>query len=229
MLFRSLANIGYLLNNNPKLLFEEIEKTNPAAAQKILEVASDMFLDRIPPDKKATGTQAQGAQGANAELLDRIQKLESSIKEQNQANANAAAQQRRAATEKAYKDHMGSLLDQEPVKKLGLTKVEERFVRLSVNQAIGEDPAALKRINSGVYVDVGQQLKKALDEVSAERKKANGTEHAARETVGRNGSVGEEVSAGAAATNGVVSKPEDDWDATETAFANALSKAKKAS
>lgn len=224
---QTLESLAYMLANNPKEFFASIERINPQGHKKLLDTAADIYLDRLPPEQRTGSTASSTAQtGADSELAREVKRLTQQVETITAQRRQEEGARQYNATKAAYQTKVNEIMGTEVVKKMGLDATEEEYVRLAVDKSIGADQASLNRINKGVLVDVATHVTRALNKVGANRTAKNTTATTAREAVGKNGSIGDEVSAGATAVNGVVSQPEDSWEGTEQAFARDLDKSR---
>ncbi len=219
---QAFKQFSYLVDNNPDELLRSIERWNPEAYQRLIDKASDHYLERhYSPEEsdegKAGAPQSRGAVAVTPELREldrRLAQIESVLVQSHQA---AAAQQVRTAYEAKVNELVG---------KLGLSAKDQKAVRAMLNDSIANDPGARMRVNQGILVDVPRHLQKVLADWTADTVgHAEAEKQRRAEVEGR--AVKHETAAGAVAQGTQVPKPEDSWEAAEQAFAQALLKSRK--
>lgn len=202
---QALDNLPALLENNPDLLMDEIEKNNPALHKQLLERMSDRWFNRLPPDVRE-GKSGNGSESRTATTQPdpRVASLESKldqfIAKQNQEE-NAKKQQ---AIGQGYESSVETLLGKLPE---GVSQKDRDYIRLKTNELIWKDTKARDRIATGVYVDVPTFFSKASSLVTAETKAATDAEHSRRAGVESRGS--KEIPAAAENVNGSASSKQE--------------------
>lgn len=201
----ALDNLPALLENNPDLLMDEIEKNNPALHKQLLERMSDRWFNRLPPDVR-DGKSGNGSESRTAttqpdpQVAALSSKLDQFIQKQNQEE-NAKKQQ---AIGDGYKTSVETLLGKLPE---SVSQKDRDYIRLKTNELIWNDGKARDRIATGVYVDVPTFFSKASSLVTAETKAATDAEHSRRAGVESRGS--KEIPAAAENVNGSASSKQE--------------------
>lgn len=175
---KNLEIIAYALNNDPKAFLEELRKSNPQGADRVVEVFSDDWYERKgkylidkPNGGSSSTTRSEAVPDPRVESLEREvkalkekQQLEDTIKFQSQVKTNY----------EAALDGLSSKLpaDLEP-------NVKEH-IRLKAEKLAWQNDAARARINKGDFTDLPKYFAEASRRVTAETKAAAEKERTAR-------------------------------------------------
>lgn len=169
---QALENLPVLLENNPDLLMDEIEKNNPVLHNKLLERFSDRWFNRLPADVREGKSNGNGSVSSTASSASNpmIEKLERQVA----ALVEERTQEKTAAQQKAILGGLGSAFDNldAKLKEKGVSDRDRDYIRLKAERMLWSDSAAAKRVNQGVYVDVPTYFSKASALVTAETKNA---------------------------------------------------------
>ena len=202
---QALDNLPLILENNPNLLLDEIEKNNPALHAKLLEHVSDRWFNRLPDDVKNGSGNASGSRTTTStNTVDpKIASLEAKIDNLIQTRNNEETSKRQETISGNYKGSIQGMLDKLPESS---SERDKDYIRLKTNELIWQDPKARERVAQGVYVDVPKYFAEASKRVTAETKAAANSEHERRAGVEARGS--RDIAPAAEAVNGTASKPE---------------------
>lgn len=205
----ALNNLGQIMNTNPQLLMDEIEKTNPALAARLEEVISDRWYNKnkhLYPEGKAPGANGSASSAATStdpriEALQ--QKMDNLVAERNQE----ASARRQAEITTGYEKSVDGLLAKLPDTTPETTK---DYIRLKANELIWKDPAARERVAKGVYVDVPKYFAEASKKATADTIASAKAETDRREGVKANAH--KEITPAAENVNGSVAQQQDESD-----------------
>lgn len=212
---QGLANLGTLLDQNPRLLIQEIEKSNPALGRKFKEAVSDMWFEDYQREHPEEGT--NGATGsvsrtpASALTNSEVAQLTQTVKQlQERLDREDNAKRERTIFD-GYNSAVQAGLDK--LKEKGLDELKLDHVRLKTYELLGKDQPAWGRVQQGVYVDIPKYISEASRLVTAETKAAANAEHERRSAVQARGS--KEIVPAAENVNGSAQAPSGDiWDPT---------------
>jgi hypothetical protein len=202
----ALDNLPALLDSNPDLLMDEIEKNNPELHKKLLEKMSDRWFNRLPAEVRnpsANGSSSRTAESTPAvdPRLTAIEaKLDRFIQKENQEEST----RRQTAISEGYKVSVDGLLGKLPE---AVSQKDRDYIRLKTNELLWADSKARDRIAAGVYVDVPTYFSKASSLVTAETKAASSAEHDRRAGVEARGV--REIPAAADNVNGSASSKQE--------------------
>lgn len=203
---QALDNLPALLDNNPDLLMDEIEKNNPQLHNKLLERFSDRWFNRLPTDVRngsANGSPSRTADSAPAPDP-RIATIEAKLDKFIQKENQEESVRKQNAISEGYKASVEGLLGKLPE---SVSQRDKDYIRLKTNELLWNDGKARDRIASGVYVDVPTYFSKASSLVTAETKAAANAEHDRRAGVEARGS--KEIPAAAENVNGSASSKQE--------------------
>jgi hypothetical protein len=183
----ALANLSNILQNNPRLFLQEIEKTNPTLASTLKREYSDAWYEeyvRTHPEEAsaaAPGGTSRTAPSPDPEIASIKQQLNTLIEQRNQ---ELSTRQQEAMTTKfnaAVDESLGKLPE-------AITESQKDYIRLKAQEMLWKDSAARDRVAKGVNVDVSKYIAKATTLVTAETKAAANTEKDKRQQVESRGS-----------------------------------------
>jgi hypothetical protein len=202
----ALDNLPMLLENNPDLLMDEIEKNNPNLHKQLLEKFSDRWFNRLPAEVR--NGSGNGSQSRTADSTPAVDPEIAAIKrEWSQIKATqlqeATARQTAQLTEK-FNNSLDALVAKLPE---NIPADKREHIRLKAEKLIWSDNAARDRINKGVFTDVPTYFSKASSLVTAETKASATAEHDRRARVEARGS--REIPAAAENTNGSASSKQE--------------------
>ncbi len=212
---RSLQTIAYQLEHNPRGFLEDLERTNPKIFQNVIDVASDLYIERHP-DPAASG--AGKSSGADSGVMQELRALRARLEKFEQGETQRQQREALAQIEAQYNERVNKYLDA-----AGLQGLAREAVKALVDKSVSADPATLKRINAGVFVDVPKHVKAVVDRYSAELKASTDADAKAREEVKARGS--KPVATAAFPAGGVESA--GTWDDLEKNIAALLQKAQR--
>lgn len=164
---QALDNLGNLLSSNPKLLFDEIEKTNPTLAARLEEIVSDRWYEKnkhLYPEGKpngANGSASSAAASPDPRIEAMMAKVDSLVADRNQEKSAAA----QARITDGYNTAVDGLLAKLPDTTPETTK---DYIRLKANELLWKDTAARERVAKGVYVDVPKYFAEASKKATAD-------------------------------------------------------------
>lgn len=203
---QALDNLPMLLENNPDLLMDEIEKNNPGLHKQLLEKFSDRWFNRLPAEvRNGSGNGSQSRTTDSTPAVDpeiaTIKREWAQIKatQQQEASARQTAQ----LTEK-FNNSLDALVAKLPE---NIPADKREHIRLKAEKLIWSDNAARDRINKGVFTDVPTYFSKASSLVTAETKASATAEHDRRAGVEARGS--REIPAAAENMNGSASSKQE--------------------
>jgi hypothetical protein len=213
----ALNNLSNILQSNPRLFLQEIEKTNPALARTIKQEFSDAWYEdyqRTHPDEStpaATGSTSRTAPSDDPRFAKLEQQLSTLIEQRNQE----ATQKQQEAINKKFYDAVDESLGKLPDT---VTEPQKDYIRLKAQELLWKDDAARGRVAKGVNVDVSKYIAKATTLVTAETKAAATTEKEKRAGVESRGSKTIVPAAEAVGGSETEAGPEGDriWDAPLT-------------
>lgn len=205
---REQYNALLQIMQDPKALLDGLRINRPDLYEKILDTATDHYLELHPVDEEG-----KSAKGADSEVVAELRSVRAELNQMRGMQQQAAQQQRLATVVKSYNDNLDSLIQKIP----GLKASEQKAIKALVSQNIAADRVALGRINQGVFVDLPRHIKDVYTDWANDHK----AELSKREEVKNSGSP--EITPSAQAVGG---QPEarDDWDSAAVDFANALQK-----
>lgn len=195
---------------DPQALLGGLRQNRPDLYQKILESATDQYLELHPPEEDQSGK----TQGPNAELVAELKAMRTELNEMRGNQQQRDQQTRLQTVVKNYNENLDSLIQKIP----GLKKSEQKAIKAVVSQSIATDRAALDRINQGVYVDLPRHIKTVYTEWTEDHK----TDTKEREEV----QAGGQKEFAAAAQAGGQPQTKDDWDSAAEDLARDLQKKK---
>lgn len=218
---QALNSLRYLINNNPQEFLNLLERTDPATGEKFLENMADTYVKRYAPKGAAPAGDGKGADQALMSEVAALREELNGVKTAEQQRQNASAM---AQIKSRYEARVDDLFGQLP-KELGLNKAETRALRAQLNEELGSDPTVVQRVSAGNFVDVPHRFKSIVDGWSTERTASVTAAKTARDRASNaafpdfsNGAQPFSVDIPDAVT--------ESWDATEDAFAKALSNAR---
>jgi hypothetical protein len=215
----ALASLRQLISDNPQELINLLDRNNPDAAKRLLDVSADEYVKRYGKDD---GKAAKPGANANPDLMAEVESLRSEV---TQFRTQREAEQSRLAmaqVKSRYDARVDDLFGQLP-KEAGLTKAEQKALRARVDAELAADPLVVQRVSSGNFVDVPHKFKAILDEWSADRKSAANAAENVRKGV--SASANPEFPNGPNPFMPANTNFADNWDDTEAAFAKALTQA----
>jgi hypothetical protein len=211
----ALDNLGKLLDANPKLLFDEIEKTNPTLAARLEEIISDRWYEKnkhLYPEGKAPG--ANGSASSAATSTDpRIEALSQKLDNLVAARNQELSEKQQARITDGYENAVNGLLGKLPE---GTPETTKDYIRLKANELLWKDTAARERVAKGVYVDVPKYFAEASKKATADTLASAKADTDRRETVKANAH--KEITPAAENVNGAAvtqDKDENSWNITD--------------
>lgn len=218
---QALDNLGSLLASNPKLLFDEIEKTNPQMAARLEEIVSDRWYEKnkhLYPEGKtpgASGSASSAATSTDPRIEQLSQKLDSLVAQRNQE----LSERQQARITDGYNSAVDGLLAKLPDSTPENTK---DYIRLKANELLWKDTAARERVAKGVYVDVPKYFAEASKKATADTLASAKAETDKREAVKANAH--KEITPAAENVNGAAAQQEDEsqgWKISDAEIRNA--------
>lgn len=209
-----------LIENNPRLLLDEIEKKFPDSYSKLVDEASQRFVSMYDKPGEGKDDKVQ----ANTAIDKQVQAL------QDQINALTASKQAESqklainAIETGFNTKVDTLLSNPAFE--SLKPNDKRGIKLVVKESLGADQQAMGRVLQGNFQDVARHLKAAVTDWTKDTVKASTEEVEARTRVKTTGVA--KVVPGAHPTAGEEQGSGDkDWDKTADSFASSLLKSFK--
>jgi len=216
----ALQSIRNLIETDPKQFTKQLALSNPAAANKLRDAIAEEYVELFAD--KGKGKEADG-KSQDSELMQQVRSLTERItgfetQEQRRQQASALA-----ATEARYKARMDDFFGQDGIKKLGMTRTDEKGIRALVNSELAADPTAVQRISNGNFVDVAPVFKRVIEDWATDKKSAAEAEKRQRDNVQSGASY---TFPGGPQNIEVPAAISESWDATEEGFAKALQNAR---
>lgn len=216
---QNLTNLTYLLNNNPQEFWNLVQRNNPSAFEQHENYITEQFVKKYPP-KTGEDKGAQGKTEAAPELMAEVESLRAEVAQARTAQERRDAAAAMAQVQARYNARVDDLFTTLP-KELSLTKTDKASLRALLNQELAADPVAVQRVSQGNFVDVPRRFQQIIEGLSTDRKAAAEADKAAREQSKKASFA--DLSLGASPFMvDVPSKATESWDATESAFAEAL-------
>lgn len=203
----ALENLPVILRSNADMFFDEIQKSDPALHDALLERVSDRWYNqkgRHIYEKQQNGSGSRTAESAPTEdprITQMQQTIAGLVAERNQEKT---LRQQEVITD-GFNKSIGGLLAKLPE---GTSEGTKDHIRLKTQELIWKDSPARERAAKGVFIDVPTHFAKASRLVTAETKTASKEETARRTEVEANGR--REVTAAAENVNGTA--PGEDKD-----------------
>jgi hypothetical protein len=216
----ALASLRHLIKENPQEFYALLDRTDPDAAKRMLDVAADSYVKRYGDDAAPKGAKKDDA---TAQLMQRVEKLQEQVtgfQTAEQQRMNAAAM---ASIKSRYEGRVDELFNQLP-KDASLTKSESRALRARLAEELTTDQQAQQRIMNGNFYDVPLKFKSIMDEWGADRKAAADGAKAGRDKTA-NASFAEFQNGAQPWMLDIPTNAADSWDNTEEAFAKGLERA----
>lgn len=220
---QALNSLRHIIENNPQELVSMLERNNPEAAKRFLEVTSDEWLQRNRQFLPANQGDGKDPKNVPSELISQVEALQGKLNQmetREQQRANAAAL---ASVRARYDARVDDLFNQLP-KDMGLTKSESQALRAYLDKELSNDPVSVTRVSQGNFVDVPKKFQSIIEGWSGDRKAAVEAEKTAREAAKR-GARPEFTPGANPFLVDVPAGADASWDATEDAFAKALERA----
>lgn len=178
---KNLEVIAYALNNDPKAFLEELRRSNPQVADKVVDVFSDDWYERKgkylnADDKAKNGTGST----TNSEPDPRVESLSrevTALKQRLQSEDESKQQQQIV---KNYESSLDGLVAKLPA---DLSDEKKEHIRLKAEKLAWNDPTARTRINKGDFTDLPKYFAEASRRVTADTKTAADKERTARSGV----------------------------------------------
>lgn len=210
---QGLNNLGVLLDQNPRLLIQEIEKSNPALGRKFKEAVSDMWYEDYQREHPNDNGASRSASRTPTSALNdsEVTELKNTVKKLQERFESADRATQEKAVWDGYQASIQAGLDK--LKEKGLDDQKVDHIRLKSLELLGKDQPAWKRVQQGVYVDVPKYISEASRLVTAETKAAASAEHERRSAVESRAT--KEITPAAENVNGAApSDSKDIWDST---------------
>lgn len=217
---QALNSLRYMIQNNPAEFLNLIERTDPKAGENFLEKMASTYVDRYGVEDK--GDKNKGKGGESPELMSEVKSLREQLKgiqTREQQREQAASM---AAVQSRYTSRVDDLFG--TIKDMGLTRAESKALRADLDKELANDPAVVQRVSSGNFVDVAPKFKSLVENWSSDRKAAAQADKDARERAEKGASF-EALGGPQPFMLDVPKDAANSWDATEDAFAAALTKA----
>lgn len=211
------------LANDPDTILAQLQTASPEVYFNLLDKAATRYLQHFPPPEDGTaGKGASSAPQSDPLLVSQVNALQAelnTLKADSSSRANAV---RAKEIEVAYNGRVDGLVA-DVAGKTKMDAKDQKLLKFEINASIASDPAARKRIMSGIFADIPIHAKNVLDARAAETKASADRSQSARAAVATGGT--REPAAGAAASDGQPvgsASPVDDWDDAAAGFAAGL-------
>lgn len=214
---QALAAIRNAIQNDPEEFFKMVERSDPKAANKLMESVSDIYLKRNAVDDPEKPGQVKKIDPLMAEIQALKEQVSSVLNKEQQRDQAIAL----AATKQRYTARLDDMFGMKEIKDLKLTRSETNAMRARVGEILGSDPTIVQRASNGNFVDVPVAFKSVLEEWVGDKKAAVAEETASREKSKRN-MFGELLSGPDFQNFNIPTTTFDSWDSTEDGFAKAL-------
>lgn len=175
-----LNTIAYAMKNDPKLLLDELRKTDPQMADKVTEVFSDDWYERKGKylmDDKSNSGKSNAAQPEPDPRVDQLSREVAQLRSERQTEAETKRQ------EKINVDFTSSFDALQAKLPADLDDRTKDYIRLKAEKMLWLDPQARTRVNSGNFTDIPKYFAEASRRVTAETKAAADKETKARSGV----------------------------------------------
>jgi hypothetical protein len=215
--------VGWLENDQSAFL-NHLRHNSPAAFQKLLDKATDLYLEINPTTGSSVdnGGALSGSGGnQTSDVMKEITAIRTRLDRRDEADTKTATQQRIATVEKGYTDKVTTLLTT-----AGLSTRDFKAVKALINEEVSGDQKTLVEINRGTFIGLAKITARVLAEWTADTTKAATEETTRREKVQSAGSKtvpGAPQNTGGESTRG---RGQDAFDSAGDEFARALSKKK---
>lgn len=183
---QNLSVIAHALQNDPKAFLEELRKSNPEIADRVMEVVSDEWYERKGKylvDKPNGSTSSTTRSESVPDL--RLDVMERELKALKDAKQQEDAVKFQAQVKTNYELALDGLVSKLPADLNGNLK---EHIRLKAEKLAWNDDSARARINKGDFTDLPKYFAEASRRVTAETKAAADKERTARSGVESRGS-----------------------------------------
>ncbi len=212
-----------LMLNNPNLLLDELEKMDPGAAKRLLDKATDRYIERYGDKDSETdrtaGDKSKELSPDAKKLLTRLEKLETERNAERDADAKRSQAAQGQAIQAALDKKVEAIFEKVPQ----LAKADRKGVRSLIMDSLGANKEDVAQIVNGNLSVVSKHAKAILEEHFKDRKAEIDAQKEARSKVTDKAQTN--VAAGAAPAAG--EQKGADWESAIQGVASALSKAKK--
>jgi hypothetical protein len=176
----ALANLATNLATNPRLVIQEIERTNPQVAARLKQEISDLWFEeyqRLNPETAQPANGSASSAPVSDPRYDQLQqKLDTLIEQRNQ-ELSAKAQD---AISEGYNKAIEKLMEKLPET---ITEKDRDYIRLKTQEFVWKDKDARERVVKGTYLDVPKHFARAVTQATADTKAAAQKEIERREGV----------------------------------------------
>lgn len=219
---RALATLRAMVTQDPKSFVQELRRTDPEAADNFQQKIADYYVEQYG-DRGNSGGEQKGKDDKTSELERKLDDLKAETDRLRTKDQQRDAAIANAASKERYNNRVKDLFEQESIKKLGLTKSEQKAMKARLDVELAADPQKVSRVSNGNYVDVPQTFKGIVEEWANDKKAASESEAKSRDSV-TGAMFPEFISGPDGLTASIPDKVFDSWDATEEGFAAALRK-----
>jgi len=211
-----------LLETNPRLFLDEVEKKFPGQFQKLITEASDRFV--AMHEDLSGGEGGESKAGKTAPEVAKLERLIADLKvrlDKNDSKEQQAVQESRTTELRtAFEGKLKTLLDH-PVLKDIPARDKKAFAALT-RESLSNDPKASENVSKGDFRDLAVHLKSVVADWTKDLTDANEKEHAERQGVRKRGD--RPIHSGAHPAAGEIDNADENWDSTVTSFADSLLK-----
>jgi hypothetical protein len=163
--------MAYLVENNPRAIFEELEKTSPELFKRALDEATNLYLERNPQPDGQTGAKSSVADSPVIKALEnRIASFESKLSAE---NVQKQFQERLKSYESRREEYIAKLPQDTP-------EFDKEYLRMKTDRLISLDPKAVSSISQGNYIELAKQFQRATELLAADKKTTQAQQEQAR-------------------------------------------------
>ncbi len=163
--------MAYLIENNPRAIFEEMEKNSPEIFKKALDTASDLYLERYEKPDGQSGTKSSVADSPVVKALEsKIANLENRLTAE---STQKQFQERLKSYESRREEYISKLPTDTP-------EFDKEYLRMKTDRLISNDPRAINAISQGNYIELAKQFQRATELLAADKKTTQAQQEQAR-------------------------------------------------
>ena len=215
-----------LLETNPRLFLDEVEKKFPGQFQKLITEASDRFVamhSDLEDGPEGSGSKAGKTAPEVTKLQRMVADLQSRLDKSDSKDQQTAEETRTTGLRQQFESKLETLL-KHPVLK-DLPARDKKAIAALTRQSLSNDRSAMESVTKGNFKDVAIHLKTVVTDWTKDVMDTNKQEHKDRQDVKDRGV--QSMTSGAHAAAGEVENDDEGWDKTVTSFADSLLKSQK--
>jgi hypothetical protein len=219
---------NYLLENNPQEFMRVLQRSAPKVYEKLLESATDDYLERHKDELEADDGAAKGSnkgRGASSNDPD-VAELKQAVGEIKKFLEGQRVSAQYQDLKRDYDSKVNMLLDKLP--KEDFSTRDRKAIKALLHNSLAEDAQAQQRIAGRNFTDLPRHLQSVLDDWTADTTSQSDAEKQRREEVAA--SADKEPVAGADGAGGkksAASESGDIWEDAVQAVAGDLNKSRK--